>query len=226
MRFPRTSVPGSRGCSPQVLQALPGERVAPCAPGRLVRIFLGPGPASWVLLWSLLHIPFDLVPREKERQPEKGLGVGMKVDVGEEQTRGMATLESLRRIWVATGFPLGKNEALVGDGKRKVERLLAGEAQVSVPDALPTLARDRRHASVGHRLGRGCCNPLGSGSPVLLPPCAHCCAEPVSLFTNRSTFSSSWTVGTHLVQQLEKLSRKCGYDVCSLHRYLSELQLR
>lgn len=147
----------------------------------------------------------------------------MKVDVGEEQTRGMATLESLLRIWVATGFPLGKNEALVADGKGKVERLLAGEAQVSVPDALPTLARERPHASVGHMLGKGCCNPLGSWSHVLLPPCAHCCAEPVSLFTNRYMFSSSWAVGTHLVQQLEKLSRKCGNEVCSIHRYLSEL---
>lgn len=46
-----------------------------------------------------------------------------------------------------------------------------------------------------------------------------------SLFTSRYTFSSSWTVGTHLVQQLKKLSRKCGYDVCSEHRYLGTWNL-
>lgn len=43
-----------------------------------------------------------------------------------------------------------------------------------------------------------------------------------SLFTSRYTFSSSWTVGT---QQLKKLSRKCGYDVCSEHRYLGTWNL-
>lgn len=32
-----------------VLQALPGERVAPCAPGRLVRLPPGPGTAVRVL---------------------------------------------------------------------------------------------------------------------------------------------------------------------------------
>lgn len=68
------------------------------------------------------------------------------------------------------GSPL-KSEALEGDGEGKVERLLAGEAQVSVPDALPTWARERRHAAVGPVPGKRCCNPLGSRSHVLLPLC-------------------------------------------------------
>lgn len=41
-------VPNAGGCSPPVLQALPGGRVAPCAPRRLVRVPLGSGPASCV----------------------------------------------------------------------------------------------------------------------------------------------------------------------------------
>lgn len=102
-------------------------------------------------------------------------------DVGEGQTRGTATLESSLRTWVERGFPL-KSEALEGDGEGKVERLLAGEAQVSVPDALPTWARERRHASVGHMPGKRCRNSLGSWSHVLLPLCAHCCEEPFSVY--------------------------------------------
>lgn len=110
------------------------------------------------------------------------------MDVGEEQTRGTATLESLLRIWVWGGFPLGKSQAPEADGEEKVERLLAGEAQVSVPDALPTWARERRHASVGHMSGKRCCNSLGSWSHVLLPPCAHCCEEPFTVYQSLRLF--------------------------------------
>lgn len=145
-------------------------------------------------------------------------------DFGEGQTRGTATLESSLRTWVERGFPL-KSEALEGDGEGKVERLLAGEAQVSVPDALPTWARERRHASVGHMPGKRCRNSLGSWSHVLLALSVPTAAKNRSLFTSRYTFSSSWTVGTHLVQQLKKLRRKCGYDVCSEHRYLGTWNL-
>lgn len=75
----------------------------------------------------------------------------MVADGREGQTRGMGTLETLFRILgVRTGFPLGKSEAL-GEGREgKGERLPAGRAQVSVPDALPTWARARRQASVRH----------------------------------------------------------------------------
>lgn len=104
------------------------------------------------------------------------------MDVGEEQTRGTATLESLLRIWVRGGFPVGKSQALDADGEEKVERHLVGEAQVSVPDVLPTWARERRHASVGHMPGKRCCNSLGSWSHVLLPPCVHCCEEPFTVY--------------------------------------------
>ena len=80
----------------------------------------------------------------------------------------------------------GKRKALGGDRARVgelvvVERLLAGKAQVSVPDALLTGARDRGQASVGHMLAEGCCNPspgkLGSRSRVLLPRSARCCKK-------------------------------------------------
>lgn len=42
------------------------------------------------------------------------------MDVGEEQTRGTETLESLLRIWVWGGFPLGKSQVLEADGEEKV----------------------------------------------------------------------------------------------------------
>lgn len=83
----------------------------------------------------------------------------MDVDVREGQTRGTGTVEPLLGIWVRGGFPSGKSG---GEGHRegKVERLLAEKAQVSDPDALPTWARERRHASGGHMPARRCCNPL------------------------------------------------------------------
>lgn len=76
-----------------------------------------------------------------------------------------------------------------------VERLLAGKAQVSVPDALLTGARERGQASVGHMLAEGCCNPspgkLGSWSRVLLPRSARCCKNYL-VFTNHSCLPGLW----------------------------------
>lgn len=78
----------------------------------------------------------------------------------------------------------------------------AGEAQVSVPDALPTWAWERRHASVGHMPAKRCCNPLWETWVLVSrppPPCVPTDAKSFSVFTNRYTLPSSWTVGTHVV---------------------------
>lgn len=92
------------------------------------------------------------------------------------------------------GFPLGRSEALVGDGKGKVERLLAGEAQVSVPDALPTLARKGAMLLSATCWERGVAILLGLGlvSSTLPVPTAvknlfHCL--PIS---TRFHFSGLW----------------------------------
>lgn len=67
----------------------------------------------------------------------------------------------------------------------------AGEAQVSVPDALPTWAWERRHASVGHMPAKRCCNPLWETWVLVSrppPPCVPTDAKSLSVFTNRYTF--------------------------------------
>lgn len=103
-----------------------------------------------------------------------------------------------------------------------MQRHLAGKAQVSVPDALPTGAQERGHASVGHMSAERCCNPLRETWALVPrpPPSLPAAAKNQSVFSNPYTFASSRIVGKHLVQQLKKLRRKCGYDVSSQHRYL------
>nr|XP_040137790.1 uncharacterized protein LOC101976436 [Ictidomys tridecemlineatus] len=73
----------------------------------------------------------------------------------------------------------------------------AGQAQVSVPDALPTWAWERRHASVCHMPAKRCCNPLWETWVLVSrppPPCVPTDAKSLSVFTNRYTFPSSWTL--------------------------------
>lgn len=131
----------------------------------------------------------------------------MAVDGGEGQTRGTGTVEPSLGIGGEGRISPGGGRGKWGpeDGQGKVERLLAEKAQVSVPDALPTWARERRHASVGHMPAKGCCNPLRetwvsvprpppSPCPLLRSPIAH-------------AYSPSRTVGTRSVQQLKKLGR-------------------
>lgn len=143
----------------------------------------------------------------------------MAADGREGQTRGMGTLETLFRILgVRTGFPLGKSEAL-GEGREgKGERLPAGRAQVSVPDALPTWARARRQASVRHMPVRRCCNPLWEAwvlvprRPPSLCPLLH---EGISVYQSLHVFFSlncgnalcaaaekTWSVGVTFVQNI------------------------
>lgn len=114
---------------------------------------------------------------------------------------GPGLWEFLLRIWERTAFPLGKKEAQK-DTRRGKWKDFAGEAQVSVPDALPTWVWERRHASVGHMPAQGVAilsGKLGSWSRVLLPLCVPTDAKSLSVSTNRYTFPSSWTVGTHVV---------------------------
>lgn len=89
-----------------------------------------------------------------------------------------------------------------------MERLLAEKAQVSVPDALPTWARERRHASGGHMPARRCCNPLRE-TWVLIPrpPSARCCKKTIPCLPVAYAFSAPRTVGMRLGQQLKKLRR-------------------
>lgn len=72
-------------------------------------------------------------------------------------------------------FPSGRGRRSEETGEGKVERLLAGKAQVSVPDALPTGARERGHASVGHLPAERCCNPLRETWVLVLRPPPSLC---------------------------------------------------
>lgn len=157
-------VPGAGARAPPVPLALPGERATPCAPAPRARP-PGPGPASWGLgspRRALSHAPAAKQARMRRGKERQSRGRTQGWDAcGWRDGTGTYVGRELRgpRLGSGRAFLSGERKAL-GDREGKLEKLLAGKAQVSVPDALPTGAREPGHAADGHMPAERCCNPL------------------------------------------------------------------
>lgn len=116
----------------------------------------------------ILVVENAFIQEKRESMWGKGHGVGIHVDAGMRQTRGLS--EFLLRVWERTAFPLGKKAQK--ETRRGKWKDSAGEAQVSVPDALPTwLGKDAmlQSATCRQRDVAILSGKLGSWSHVLLP---------------------------------------------------------